>query len=76
MALIKDSDGFNPFAAGKKRYGGGRDAPNIGMTLDPLGYAERDASVKARNNAILRRMKANQQGRFISPDWLRGSNGT
>lgn len=46
--------GFNRFAAGTKTYGGGRKTPNLGATSNRLGYAERDAKLKARNNALLR----------------------
>lgn len=61
--------GFNKYAAGKKRYGGGRDAPNIGPS-DKLGYRERDANAKLQRNAMLRKMKAGQKGRFMSSDYL------
>lgn len=73
MAGIQNlGGGFNPYAAGDKRYGmSGRDAPNIGPTSSPEGYRERDLVKKARRNYMLRRMKANQQGRFMSPESLR-----
>jgi hypothetical protein len=63
-------NGFTPYAAGNKIYGGGRSMPTIGP-VDKSGYRERDAKAKARRNALLRRMKAGQQGRFMSSDWLR-----
>lgn len=53
---------FNPYAAGAKRYGAGRSMPNIGPTQGQLGYAERDNKAKARKNAVLRRLKAQQSG--------------
>lgn len=59
---------YNPYAAGKKHYGGGRDAPNIGP-VDPIGYKERDAKIK--RTAILRRMQAQQQGKTMSPNYMR-----
>jgi hypothetical protein len=62
--------GFNPYAAGKKRYGGGRDAPNLGPS-DKLGYRERDAEAKLMRNAMLRKIKAGQSGRYMSADYLR-----
>lgn len=34
---------WNPYAAGKKHYGGGRSAPNVGKTTNKVGYAKRDA---------------------------------
>lgn len=63
---------FNKYAAGAKRYGMGRDAPNIGRS-DPLGYRERDAKARRRRNMLLRRLKASQSGRYMSSDYLRGS---
>lgn len=59
---------FNKYAAGRKVYGGGRDAPNIGP-VDKMGYKERDAL--KRRNAILRRMQASQQGKYMSPNYMR-----
>lgn len=51
--------GFNAYAAGDKVYGGGRSFPNSGPTSDPTGYRERNLQIKARQNAILSRMKKN-----------------
>lgn len=48
--------GFKPFAAGKKKYGGGRPMPTVGP-VDKQGYKQRDAENKARREAILRRLK-------------------
>lgn len=62
--------GFNSYAAGTKRYGAGRDMPNIGPS-DPLGYKERDLRTRARNNAILRRLQALQSGNTMSANYLR-----
>jgi hypothetical protein len=59
--------GFNPFAAGTKHYGGGRTMPTMGR-VNPLGYKQRDAQAQARRNAILSRIKANQQGNYASPN--------
>lgn len=56
---------FTPYAAGNKTYGGGRSAPNIGAS-DKSGYRERDAKAKLRREALLKRMKANQAGKFAS----------
>jgi hypothetical protein len=58
---------FLPYSAGKKIYGGGRDAPNLGP-VDPTGHNERDLKYQARRAAMLRRMKAMQAGNFGSPD--------
>lgn len=62
--------GFNPFGVGNKVYGSGRSAPNIGPTSSPEGYIERDKKGSARRNAMLRRLKAMQRGRFMSSDYL------
>jgi hypothetical protein len=46
---------FNKYAAGAKHYGTGRNAPNVGITPNKTGYAQRDAAAAARKNALLRR---------------------
>jgi hypothetical protein len=61
---------FNPFGTGNKVYGSGRSMPNLGPTSSPEGYAERDKKAKARRNAMLRRLKATQRGRYMSSDYL------
>lgn len=43
-------DQFNPYAAGGKHYGGGRSAPNVGMTSNMAGYGRRDAIALALKN--------------------------
>jgi hypothetical protein len=55
---------YNPYAAGKKVYGGGRSMPNIGAVsgLGKMGYAERDNEAGARKRAILRRLKGQSSG--------------
>ena len=58
------------YAAGRKMYGAGRDAPNIGP-VDKLGYRERDGKLAARRNAVLRRIQAGQRGAFGHADWNR-----
>lgn len=60
---------FNKYSAGKKRYGGGRDAPNIGPS-DKSGYKDRDLKARARRSAMLKRIKAGQRGRYMSSDYL------
>lgn len=64
---------FNKYAAGRKVYGAGRDAPNVGPVgaAGAVGYKERDLQMKARKNAMLRKLKAQQSGRYMSSDWLR-----
>ena len=62
----RNPNGFNPYAAGDKRYGFGRRGPNVGPTNDTLGYAKRDREAKGRRNAILRRMQARQKGKYAS----------
>lgn len=58
---------YNPYSAGGKIYGGGRDAPNLGP-VDPTGHNERDLKYQARRDAMLRRLKARQAGNFGSAD--------
>lgn len=68
MALYdRSTSGINPYTVGNKVYGGGRSMPTIGP-VDPLGYAERDATATARRDAILRRLKANAGGDYMSAD--------
>lgn len=61
---------YNPYAVGRKVYGAGRDAPNVGPTLaqGAIGYAERDAAAKTRRNAVLRRMQKAMTGQHAHPD--------
>lgn len=42
-----DRSGFNPYAAGRKHYGGGRSFPNQGKTSNKAGYGKRDAKLAA-----------------------------
>ena len=51
--------GFNPYAAGKKVYGGGRPNPNSGgvdNAAAAAGYQQRDLK-NARRDALLRRAR-------------------
>jgi hypothetical protein len=48
-------NGFTPYAAGKKHYGTGRGAPNVGATGNMAGYAMRDGKAAARRQALMRR---------------------
>lgn len=66
-----DAYNFNPYSVGNKIYGGGRSFPTSGP-VDPTGYRERDLQTKARRDAILRRMKAQIAGNYMSADFLRG----
>lgn len=64
------------YAVGSKVYNGTRSAPNYGPVNGREGYAERDRKYKTRkrNNALLRRVQAQQQGRYISADNLSSPN--
>lgn len=62
--------GYSRYAAGRKMYGGGRDAPNMGP-VDPSGYVNRDAAIKARRNAILRRLQSLPQGQYLQPSRIK-----
>lgn len=59
-----------PYLVGNKIYGGGRSFPTMGP-VDKLGYAERDARMAARRGALLRQMKSNASGKYMSADSLR-----
>lgn len=66
---------FNQLAAGNKVYNGigiGSSAPTVGP-VDKTGYKERDAQTRGKRNALLRRMKAQNSGSYISPAWLGGT---
>jgi hypothetical protein len=64
---------FNPYGAGAKVYGlSGRPHPTAGP-VDKTGYRKRDMEYQRRKrNAMLRRMKAKQQKRYMSSDYLKG----
>lgn len=64
--------GFNKYAAGNKLYGSGRTFPTIGP-VDPLGYVERDRLQRAKQNAIIQRLKAMQSDRYMSSEYLGGN---
>lgn len=61
---------FNPYSAGRKVYGVGRDFPTIGAN-NKIGYRERDALARARKSAVMRRLKALQTGNVMNSDVLR-----
>lgn len=66
---------FNSYAAGNKVYNGiglGQNAPNIGPS-DKTGYKERDAEVRLKRNAMLRRLQAGLKGNYMSSAWLGGN---
>jgi hypothetical protein len=58
---------YLPYAAGRKIYGGGRDAPNVGP-VDPTGHRERDLKYQARRTAMQRRLEAFKNKNYMSPD--------
>ena len=72
--MVTPIQGINPYAAGQKVYGMGRSFPTMGP-VDKLGYRERDAKHRARRNAMLRRLQAQQQGKEFSADAMRGVEG-
>jgi hypothetical protein len=76
-ALIFDKpDGYNPYAAGKKRYGlGGTGSANSGPVSSAsaaAGYNKRDAMVKAKKQAYLERMQAAGVGNYGGAAYQRG----
>lgn len=56
-----------PYSVGNKIYGGGRSFPTMGP-VDKLGYAERDAKMRARRSALLRQMQSNLKGNYLAAD--------
>lgn len=70
MAGLSYQKQYLPYLVGNKVYGGGRSFPNIGPS-DKLGYRERDRKQRARRNAILRRLKAQEARQFRSADFGR-----
>jgi len=67
---LNKPDAYNPYAAGSKLYGAGRSNPTSGP-VDKSGYAERDANARnAQREALLRRLKAAQQGNYLSSGYL------
>lgn len=65
------------YAVGSKTYRGVSSAPNIGPVTNNEGYAERDLKYKTRrrNNALLKRIQAKQQKRYMSADYLSAPEG-
>ena len=62
--------GFNPYAAGRKQYGA---SPNRGPMRDKSPFQERDRNAMNLRNAMLKRLQARSQGRFMTPENLRDS---
>lgn len=68
--------GFNPYAAGDKRYGlsGTRTATQGPISPQGMqGYGQRDQKQNARKAAVLSRLQAVQSGNYMNPDYLRGA---
>lgn len=63
------SQNFSDYAAGNRVYGSGRSNPTSGP-VDKTGYVARDKKAKTKRNAMLRRMKARQRGKFMSSENL------
>ena len=57
--------GFNSFAAGDKKYGT-QGSPNLGPTSNLEGYRERNLTIDARKQAIMRRLNAKAGGAPIA----------
>lgn len=72
---LEKPDAYNPYAAGAKTYGLGRSHPNQGpMTTaaQKMGYRQREMSNQSKRDAYLARMRADQNGSYMSPEWLGG----
>ena len=64
--------GFQPYAAGNKRYGPeGRSAPNVGPVKNRGGYAARDQKAKMRREVMLKKLKNTQGGKEMRKENLR-----
>lgn len=75
MGLAKP-DAYTPYAAGAKMYGIGRDHPQDGTMQSAAaqtGYRERDLANRAKRSAYLNRMRAAQNGNYMSTDYLNPS---
>lgn len=66
MAYMSNKQ-YLPYLVGNKVYGGGRSFPTSGP-VDPTGYRERDLKAAARRSAVLRRLKAQQKGKYKNSD--------
>jgi hypothetical protein len=64
------------YSVGTRVYRGTSSAPNIGP-VDKTGYAERDRKhrTRMRNQALLKRVQAKQQKRYMSSDYLSSPEG-
>ena len=72
---MRKPDGFNPYAAGDKRYGlEGRANATSGpiSTQGMQGYGQRDQQQNARKQAVLQRLQAAQNGNYMDANYLRG----
>lgn len=59
---------YNPYAAGRKQYGGGTTfSPTMGQ-VDPAGYQDREMRNQAKRNAYLQWMKARGTGAYADPN--------
>jgi hypothetical protein len=65
MAFQQKRD-YLPYAVGNRVYGGGRSFPHMGPVTDTLGYRERDMKHRARRQALLNRLRAQQGGNYMS----------
>jgi hypothetical protein len=71
----KKPDAYTSYAAGPKQYGlGARSNPTSGpVSADGMqGYQERDDRAAVARQASLNMLKAGQQGKYASPQWLGG----
>lgn len=76
MLSFQKPDAYTPYAAGSKTYGlGASTSPHAGGPLDKSGYQERDMLAQARKDAVLRKMKAMQNGQMMSSAALQPTPG-
>lgn len=75
MGIDRAGGGFNPYAAGPKRYGitGRANATSGPISPEGMqGYDDRDMQARAKRTALLNRMQATQKGQYMNPAALRG----
>lgn len=70
------------YSVGSRIYNGTSSSPNLGPVTNKEGYAQRDLeyetkknNAKRRKGLLLKRIKARQQGRYMSSDNLKAPEG-
>lgn len=53
----------NPYAAGRRQYNGGSNAPNVGAVRNKTGYNERELRKQAQQRAFAEQLKKMHKSR-------------